>query len=225
MNKDELKREKARNMRYKKAAMAAIGLDTINDELYEIGNECADIRYFIDDEETLMDALDGDDEEAYEFKMMFSDLSFKCEQLDGAMRDNYVTEHFDDFFVGILGNRYSAVGYDGYEEDYFSLTCWQTGLAQTESGKRLTRLTKDELLSVAGQCMGIVLSFLDIRYKYDCLKATFDILRNENTSVLKLITDINEAYEKANADDFYGDSTKRLDMLISSLPDRNWLES
>lgn len=69
-------KDKARNLRYKKAALARLNIDTIQEELSEISENCDNVRYFIeDDEETLLDALDGDEEEEYEFKKMFFDLS------------------------------------------------------------------------------------------------------------------------------------------------------
>ena len=55
-------KEKARQIRYKKAALARLNLDTIRDELSEISENCDNIRYFIeDDSETLLAALDGDE--------------------------------------------------------------------------------------------------------------------------------------------------------------------
>ena len=64
---------KAKQMRYKKAAMLIYNINDITDELYTIQTECDEIRYFMDDDETLTAALDGDEEEAYEFKMLFMD--------------------------------------------------------------------------------------------------------------------------------------------------------
>ncbi len=220
------KADRARNLRYKKAALAALSYDSMINELYDISEECSEIQYFVSDDETLLDALDGDDDDAYEFKMMFCDLSAKCEQLDSAIRENYVQEHFDDFMVGILGNKYNAVGYDGYEEDYFSLTGFEGELAQTESGKRIMKLTKQEMLSIAGQCFGAALAFLDVRYAYDYLKATFDILKDQNTSILQTIKDIEAAYKEADSEGFYeySQKTKHFDQLISQLPERTWLE-
>ena len=90
---------------------------------------------------------------------------------------------FDDATVALIGNRYNLVGYDSEEEDYFSLTSYEEGLAQTEAGKRLCRLTKTEMLSRIGWAFGLMLAFFDLRQKYDYLKATFDILRDENTSL------------------------------------------
>ena len=220
-------KEKARQLRYKKAALARLNLDTIRDELYEISENCDNVRYFIEeDSETLLAALDGDEEEEYEFKMMFFDLSAKCDRLSEVLYDGYVTEYFDDFLVGVAGNRYELVGYDGYEEDYYSLTSYDVEAGTTESGKRLLRLTKNELISTAGQVFGIVMSFLDITSCYDSLKAAFDILREDNTSYLKIIKEIDSAYDAADKDEFYfwTNSTKRFDELIEQLPDRAWLE-
>lgn len=133
---------------------------------------------------------------------------------------------FDDATVALIGNRYNLVGYDSEEEDYFSLTSYEEGLAQTEAGKRLCRLTKMEMLSRIGWAFGIMLAFFDLRQKYDYLKATFDILRDENTSLLGIIKDIEIAYDEMDADDFreWADNTKHFDRLLAALPDRAWLE-
>lgn len=222
-------REKARNLRYKRAALAELNLDYIKERLWDIMGECDDIRYFVEhDNETLLNALDGDEEEEYEFKMMFSDLSAECEMLDDvfsgySVYDGYVAEHFDDFFVGIMLNNespFQMVGFDDYEEDYYRLMSFEAGLAENESHKRLMRLTKKDILSVAGACFRVAICFLNIERKYDYLKAAFDILRNENTSFLQVIRDIDTVYEKAvDSDDW-----REFDKLTAALPDKTWVE-
>lgn len=119
-----------------------------------------------------------------------------------------------------------VLGYDTYEEDYFELTSYESELARDESEKRLMKLTKQEILQTAEQCFGIAAAFLNVRYKFDYLKATFDIIRDENSSFLENIKDIEEAYEKANADKFdsYSKSTKEFDKLVKGLPERVWIE-
>lgn len=224
----EEKRKKAENLRYKKAIVDGLNLSDITDELYAISEECSNIRYFCSDDEMLMAALDGDEEEAYEFQMMFCDLSAECENLlDLLTNDVYITEHFDDFFVGINKN-YKVLGYDYFMEDYFSMTSYCERLAESESNKRLMRLTKQELLSTAAQCFGIVCAFFNVRQKYDYLKASFDILENQNASVLQLIKEIEFAYERAEKAEFSAfydaESVKQYEMLIKSLPDKVWLE-
>lgn len=220
------KAEHARNLRYKKAALSTLSYDSITDELYTISSACADIQYFMTDDESLVAALDGDDDDAYEFRMMFSDLSAKCEQLDEAVQDSNVRDYFDDFMVGILGNKYNTVGFDSCEEDYFGLTRFEGELAQTESGKRIMALTKQNIISVAGQCLGTALAFLDVRYAYDYLKATFDLLKDQNLSILQTIKDIEAAYSEAESENFspYAEKTRIFERLLSALEDRIWIE-
>lgn len=220
------KAERAKNLRYKKAALASLSYESMSDELYEISSACGDIQYFMSDDESLVAALDGDEDDAFEFRMMFSDLSAKCDQLDEAIRDSGVQEHFDDFMVGLLGNKYHAIGYDSVEEDFYGLTSFEGELAQTESGKRIMTLTKANILSVAGQCLGAALAFLDVRYSYDYLKATFDVLKDQNVAFLQAIKDIEAAYSDAAAEDFnpYCSRTRIFDRLVSALPDQSWLE-
>lgn len=64
------------------------------------------------------------------------------------------------------------------------------------------------------------MSFLDITSCYDSLKAAFDILREDNTSYLKIIKEIDSAYDAADKDGFYpwDNSTRRFDELIEQLP-------
>ncbi|MCI9677961.1 MAG: hypothetical protein HFF77_03160, partial [Oscillospiraceae bacterium] len=76
------------------------------------------------------------------------------------------------------------------------------------------------------QCVGILVAFLDLRQQYDYLRATFDILRDENTSLLKQVQELNDAYEAAAEARFHPgtDASRRFDRLLSALPDRAWVE-
>lgn len=222
------KAERSRNLRYKHPALTSLGYYFISDELYEIDSACEDIRWFMEsDGETLLNALDGDEEDEWEFRMAFTDLDGKAENLRNMLDDIDIREYFDDCTVGLIGNRYKTVGYDDFEEDYFSLTSFEQELAYSEAGKKFMRRTKQEMISIIGQCWGIVISYLDIRQKYDYLKATFDILKDENTSILKNIADINEAYEAASKEGFYEYSKefRRFETLVNDLPGRIWLEA
>lgn len=222
------KAERSRNLRYKKPALMELGYDFITDKLYEISDACGEVRWAAEgDNEVLLSALDDDEEDEFEFKTLFSLLEAECDQLRELLIENeYIRDYFDDCTVGLIGNRFRIMGFDDYEEDYFSLTSFEQELAQKESGKRLMRMTKANMLSTIGQCIGIVLSFQNVQMKYDYLKATLDILRDENTSILKTIKAIEEAYEDANEAGFYGysESAKKYERLINELPDRFWIE-
>jgi hypothetical protein len=227
MTTNTIKADRVKKLLYKRPALAILGYDMITSELYEIQSACGDVQWFIDsDDDTLLNALDGNEEDEYEFRMAFSDLIAKADALDNAMRDSVVREMFDDCTVSLIGNRYKTIGYDSMEEDYFSLTSFEQELAFTESGQRLMRKTKQEMIASIGQCLGVTIAFLDLRQAYDYLKATLDILRDENTSILQTIKAIEDAYCDAEKADFsyYRNESKRFDLLLSSIPDRIWIE-
>ena len=87
----------------------------------------------------------------------------------------------------------------------------------------MMRLKKADMLSQIGRTLGIILSFQNIELKYEYLKATIDIFKDENVSILQQIKDIESAYELANEKEFFGTETKKFDKLISDLPDRVWI--
>ena len=225
MTAEEIKAQKARAMIYKRPALASLGYETIIQELDEISSECDEVSYAMDIS-SVIDALDGEEETAHEFQMMFSDLSYDCSQLYDKMYDSCCEEEFDDLTVALIGNRYDMVGYDSYETDWYSLTGYQEELAQTEAGKRIMRHTKAEMLSMIGQAMGTLIAFLDLRQRYDYLKATMDIIRGENSAHLKLIAEIEKAYEAAVDDDTWSKrkAYRQFEELLNALPERVWIE-
>lgn len=223
--------ERTKALRYKKPALQSLGAESILSELSDIVEACAEVRYYIEDDsdETLLNALNGDEDAEWEFRMAFSDLSTKADQLQELLYEQRFEDFerdFDDASVALIGNRYSMVGYDDMEEDYYALTSYEEGLAQTEAGKRLCRLTKAEMVSRIGWCFGITLAFVDLRQQYDYLKATMDLLRGESTALREVIKDIEAAYEEAAEENFFswGSGVKKLEKLFEALPDRIWIE-
>ncbi len=210
-------------LRYKRAALASLGYEAIMNELYEIEEACSDVHWFFEDDgDGLLSAMDGDEDEVFEFKMAFSELEIECERLSSNIRDQWdIQEYFDDCTVALIGNRFNVVGFDTVEEDYFGLCAYEQELATTEAGRRVTRWTKAEMLSKIGHCMGITVAFLNLRERYDYLKATMDILRNENASVLKVVREIETAYNNLDGS---SERENAFDKLLRELPDRAWIE-
>ena len=109
----QTKSERARQLRYKRPALASMGYSDILDELYEIQEACDNVHWFMDsDDETLLNALDDDEEAEYEFRMAFADLEAKAEGLQGALAEQgnlYWDEDFERMFndctVALIGNR------------------------------------------------------------------------------------------------------------------------
>ena len=225
------KADRCRNLRYKKPALMDLGYFAITEKLEEIQEVCSEIHWAFDDDETLINAFDGNEEDAYEFKMAFTEIEGEAYQLRERLEEQFGYEDaperaFDDCSVALIGNRYNAVGFDDYEEDYYSLTSYETHLATTEAGKRIMRKTKAEMLSVIGQVLGIILAFQNVQMKYEYLKATIDIFRDSNISILQVIKTIEQKYADMFCDD-YGKSKraeKEFEALVKELPDKYWVE-
>ena len=72
---EDTRREKAKKLRYKKPIVKDINLWQIREDLEEMAEACDEVRYYWEtDDDTLLNALDGDEDEAYEFKMALADL-------------------------------------------------------------------------------------------------------------------------------------------------------
>lgn len=230
MDAEETKRAKAKQLRYKKPIAKDLNLDSIKEELWEIQGECEDVRWYFDtDDDTLINALDGDEDEAYEFKMMFADLSAECEQMQDDLNEEWIPDCFDKFFVAIgAGKDFGGLlGYDTYEHDYFGLSGTDAWV-EDESKKILKRMTKDQLIAASRQCFRVYQSFIALRHRYDCLKAAMDILRDQNTGYLQMVRQIEEVYERADkeSDGFryrWCKEVQELDRLLDSLPPEAWL--
>lgn len=224
---DEEKKKKAIALRYKRGALASMGYEAMVGELFEISEACSDVRWYMEQgDDSLLNALGEDEEAEWEFRMAFCELDGKAEQLLSALNEYVIQEEYDDCTIALIGDRYNAVGYDSYEEDYYSLTKYESELAKSEAGKRMMRHTKVEMLSIIGQSLGTLVAFLDLRQQYDYLKAAFDILRGENTSLLQQIKEVDAAYEDAAEADFHSwhPAARRFDALLRALPERMWIE-
>lgn len=230
MSAEETRRRKAKNLRYKKPIVKDLNLDEINQNLYDIQEECEGVRwYFEGDNDTLINALDGNDDEAYEFKMMFGDLCAECEQMREDLKEvlwyDEQKEAFNGWFLAISGGK--MIGWDAYESDYMPLDGgYEEKLAAKEARKRICRMTKEQILDTAELSFRVIRSYLGLMSRYDQLKAAMDILRDQNTGYLQMVKRIEELYEKANADDFYNwnDSLKEFDRLVNCMPQEAWIQ-
>ena len=143
MTAAEKKAYKAKQLRYKKPIARGLNIDTIQSELYDMGSACEEIHWYDNDEESLVNALDGDEDDAYEFKMAFSDLEAEIEQFQEDLNSEYISDYFDVFFPAV-GARYLGgyLGFDQYEGDYYGLEPYEYSWAENEAAKKITSLTK-----------------------------------------------------------------------------------
>lgn len=209
-----------------------LNLDKIQEDLWNIMEECENIRWYTDSDDgndSLINALDGDEDEAYEFKMAFADLCAECERMQEDLQEEWIPNCFDMFFVaaGTGENFGGLLGWDSFEGDYFGIDgtdAW----AEDEAKKKMKTLTKDELIAAARQCFKVYQSYIGLRNRYDSLKAAIDILRDQNTGFLQTIKEIERLYEAASKEQGitakYSTEWKEFERYTDALPQEAWIQ-
>lgn len=231
VNAEETKINKARQLRYKKPIVKSLNLDSIKQDLWDIQEACEEVHWYTDSEDgndSLINALSGDEDEAYEFKMSFADLCAECERMFEDLKEEWVPKCFDLFFVAAgAGESYGGLlGYDEYEQDYFGINC-PDSWAEDEAKKKLKQMTKDELIVAVRQCLTIYSAYIGLRNRYDSMKAAIDILRDQNTGYLQVVKEIERLYEAAQAEQGrYADWSKEwreFERYTDALPPEAWI--
>lgn len=200
-----------------------MGYDEIQTELYDMSSACDEIRWA--EGNCTEPVLDGDEDEGAGYRMEFSELESAIDRLSEQLCQ-VEPDVFDDCTVGLIGNRYNLIGYDSYEEDYFSLCSWDRDRAVTAAGKRLMRQTKADMIATIGQCVGILLAFYDVRQRYDYISAALNVVLGQNLDELHTVRSIEEAYAAWCSEEFTSGKYKaerRLDALLCELPEIYWI--
>lgn len=225
------KEKQTRKLRYSKSIISKFNYEEIINTLSDIQGECDNIRYMVEDDDILASALGDNDEEAYEFKMMFSDLSGKAEQLYEILNEynstEDISEYFDQITAGISeGSGLNYYAWDSVEEDFFRVTSYEGTICVQESIKKLLRMKKEDLISCCNRVFRIMLAYLDLKYKYDYLSATLEILNDEQHGIIDMVKELDRLYKLAEADKFeyYSESLKNYEKALKAVPDRMWIE-
>ena len=150
---EETKRFKSKQLRYKRPIVKNLNLYSITQDLWDIQEECENVRWYTESEDgndSLINALAGDEDEAYEFKMAFADLCAECDRMREDIEEEWVPECFDIFFVAAgAGESWGGLlGWDSYEQDYFGISC-DSSFAEDEAKKKLKQMTKEDLIEAS----------------------------------------------------------------------------
>ena len=229
MTAEETKQWKAKQLRYKKPIAKEMNLSYIQESVWEMQEIITDVQWFVEDEENLVNALNGDEDDAWEFKMAFSDLAAEMEQFEDDLRNEYIPDCFDDLFPAAGADYFGGfLGFDSYENDYYGLEPYQYQWSQDEAEKRICRMTKKELLEAVGACLKVYTSFMALKYRYDCLEASLKIIQGRNLEGLKLVKAIEEQYliAEESSDHFqykYGEDVAKLERMLDQVPQEYWL--
>lgn len=228
---EETKKRKAQQLRYKKPIVKNLNLDKINEDLWNIQEECENVRWYTDSEDgndSLINALSGDEDEAYEFRMAFADLCAECDRMREDLDEEWIPECFDTFFVAAeAGESWGGLlGWDSYEQDYFGISC-DSSFAEDEAKKKLKQMTKNDLIAAARQCFKVYSAYIGLRNRYDSLKAAIDILRDQNTGYLQAVREIERLYEAVSKDEWsrkeYSKKSREWKQYTDALPPEAWI--
>ena len=228
---EETKRFKAKQLRYKKPIVKNLNMDSITQDLWDIQEECENVRWYTESEDgndSLINALAGDEDEAYEFKMAFADLCAECDRMREDIEEEWVPECFDIFFVAAeAGESWGGLlGWDSYEQDYFGISC-DSSFAEDEAKKKLKQMTKEDLIAAARQCFKVYSAYIGLRNRYDSLKAAIDILRDQNTGYLQVVKEIEKLYEAASQDEWsrkdWSKESREWEQYTDALPQEAWI--
>ena len=217
------KAEIARDTRWKLPSLNRLGFAEMWSEIEKIQSELYEMRYFVEDgDETFMNAMDGDSEEEWEFRMAFSELEGEADEIAESFQNwdnNFVylmtskeraemaengidytsCRLYDDCTVALMSGKrkfnFGVMGYDTEESDFFGLDDGESEAAARQAEKRLLRLTKEKLVDTVGQAVSIMLKFYEFLLRYQLMTQTFEQIRGANLSILKLMKDIDAEYE------------------------------
>ena len=85
---EDARARRTRSLRYKRPALDSLGFEFMWNELEEMRESLDTIHWWTNqDEEMLINVLDGDTDDVWEFKMMFADLEGKADQLFNILLD------------------------------------------------------------------------------------------------------------------------------------------
>ncbi|MGN0989989.1 MAG: hypothetical protein ACI4O4_00885 [Candidatus Ventricola sp.] len=224
----QIRKEKAKKLRYKRAILRDMNLYAIKDWAYEASNACYEYAYAdMNNYEELVNSLDGDTEEASAYQLAFSSLESDLGRFMEDLDEKWVPECFDDFILGICGDYDSQmVGYDEFEGDYFGLRePWERECALNETKERLTKIKKSDLIEAAGQCIRIALSYMALKHRMDDLEAAAEIVRGLNNGLLRDVQAVNRMYEEWSGADWRmkDEKEKAFSRILAELPQEVWV--
>lgn len=230
------KAEQCRNLMYKRAMVEELNLFEIQNCLTDMTEACSNIHYAFDDDETLINAFDGNEDEAHEFIMTFTDLDAEIERLYESFEEMYgyrddPEKEFNDVTVALIGEWFRILGFDSYREDYFGFEShYLEDFSVEESQKRIMRKTKKEMLDEIGKTIAFLIKYIDVKSRYEYMKAAVDIFQNENIAVLGVIKSVNDKYKElfdknGKLDRWNKEKQIReFEKIVEGLPEKYWVE-
>lgn len=219
----------AKARRVKKPMCKELNISSIRDFLEKMSSDGDEVTYAIQNDNVLVDVINGNPEEAFEFRTAFSSLSADCYRFYEDLQNVWIPECFDLFFAAIYSVEMS--GYDVYEEDYFPLNDFEASEATMIAREKLMTMKKNDIVEAAERCFNIAMQYVALRSRFEDLKAGLDIIKAKNDGLLGEIQQINDLYDKAiekrisTWDGVFldGKEGERFESLVNHLPAECWV--
>lgn len=246
---DRARAEKARQLRYQRPACMSLNWQRMREDLSEMSDDIGAATWMDGKYELLSMAMDDSENElTVEFETAFGALQGELDKMyeDMRMIEDYdraqffgekADDEYDDppkifdMFFPAIGLEDCMIGFDIEEHDYYGIECGMESYVKGEARKRLKRLTKDELLDLAGACMNVARQYMSLKARFDGLNASIDILKGRHEETLRMVKGIEELYDAAESRtegfryNFLGNKElDKLDAALANLPDRFWVE-
>lgn len=206
------KANSAKELKRLKPVVKNLNFDAIKVRLWDIEEECSNVRWFTNPSigrEVIVNALDGDEDEACEFEMAFSDLDAEVLRMieDLNEYDNSLVSDFFDKFFGACGCASESfgdgfLGWDPVEEDYVGIEPWNNECIEEFMQSSLSKITKKEIFELSGLCLKIISNYVSLCSRFENLNRAMKILSGENLNILKSVSKINELYELSQRNRF-----------------------
>lgn len=215
-----------------KPLVKSLNLDFIKQDLWDIQDVCEEIHWYTDSddgEDSLINALDGDEDEAYEFKMAFADLCGECEQMLLDLDAEWVPDCFDILFIaaGAASTANDFLIFDEMEQDYYGIDCRDALYLEDNAKNKIRAMKKEDIIVAVRQCFKVYAAYVGLKNRYDNLKAAIDVLRDKNTGILQVVKEIDKLYEAASAKQGifapYSPEWKSFERYTDALPPEAWI--
>lgn len=223
-----------RKFAFTRSVLSGLSYSDISDKIYDISNDCSSVSWSLHDEEVLLSAFDDSEDYVYAFKESFDLLSSAAERMTEALSewdsyDDDFGETFDLFLTGISdGTGIRVLGFDTEEEDYYTITSFESHLSRKACYERvMKKFKKDDILHTANRIFRILSGYFDLERRYEYLQAAIDIIKGQTDNALKEVRTLEKAYEDAeHAEwDSYSEECKAYERAVKAFNeyDKVWV--
>lgn len=221
----DTKQHVARRAARRHTALEAAAGEFMYTQLWNMQEELQDVEETLHDTDTLLDILDGADDQVVEFQLLFADLQNDVEHMTDLIGGwGFDQEQYDLCMVSLIGAKQRLIDYDQLENDYSFIDHYGAEIEQKRAREALMRMTKADMIDAVGKSLSIFLAFFDVLKRYEALSDTLEILKGETAALGAAIREINKLYDEIAVQFPQPDTVRHFDRLAEQLPDRVWIE-